>query len=62
MVLYAIESNIDELDELAVTNNNHLVLSTGLICELTTVKRFESLYGGQFTLSGHLESEGFHCV
>ena len=31
MVLYAIESNIDELDELAVTYDNHLVLSTGLI-------------------------------
>ena len=31
MVLYAIESNIDELDELAVTYHNHLVLSTVLI-------------------------------
>ena len=31
MVLYTIESNIDELDELAVTYHNHLVLSTGLI-------------------------------
>ena len=31
MVLCAIESNIDELDELAVTYHNHLVLSTGLI-------------------------------